>query len=225
MQNCRKSLIALVFRKRKFEARFFSQIKSIEQNHLNAFSQILTEKKSKIIADYPTLRALNCDWTDRWRGESQLCLQPSSTAELSELLAYCNRNNLRIVPIAGNTSLVGGCIAAADEILLSTATLKDSFDFCAQSGVLKCGAGFILQEINDKLKSQNTMLPYDLGAKGSCQIGGNVATNAGGLRLLRYGSMHANVLGMEIVLADGSILDMMKACKKDNTGASKNRKN
>jgi D-lactate dehydrogenase (cytochrome) len=84
--------------------------------------------------------------------------------------------------------------------------------------VVTCDAGVILESLDDYLNERGYMTPLDLGAKGSCHIGGNIATNAGGLRLLRYGSLHGTVLGLEVVLADGSILSDMKPLRKDNTG-------
>ncbi|KAK9869548.1 hypothetical protein WA026_003302 [Henosepilachna vigintioctopunctata] len=86
------------------------------------------------------------------------------------------------------------------------------------SGVLTCGAGCVLQNLNDYLSEFDLMMPIDLGAKGSCHIGGNVATNAGGIRLIRYGNLHGNVLGLEVVKANGEVLDCLNTLKKDNTG-------
>lgn len=86
------------------------------------------------------------------------------------------------------------------------------------SGVLVAQAGCVLQSIDESIADAGFTVPLDLGAKGSCQIGGNVATNAGGLRLLRYGSLHGSVLGVEVVLADGRVLDLLSTLRKDNTG-------
>ncbi|XP_052228670.1 D-2-hydroxyglutarate dehydrogenase, mitochondrial-like isoform X2 [Dreissena polymorpha] len=88
----------------------------------------------------------------------------------------------------------------------------------ALSGILTCQAGCILGNLNDHVSQHNLIMPLDLGAKGSCHIGGNLATNAGGIRLLRYGSLHGSVLGLEAVLANGEILDCMSTLRKDNTG-------
>ena len=85
-------------------------------------------------------------------------------------------------------------------------------------GVLTCDAGCVLEYLDGQVRDKGYMMPLDLGAKGSCHIGGNAATNAGGLRLLRYGSLHGSVLGLEAVLADGTIMDCMSEMRKDNTG-------
>lgn len=128
-------------------------------------------------------------------------------------------------PQGGNTGLVGGSVPVYDEIILSTALMKNirTFDsisgkskntktcnvsagyltdlrhFLHLSGILTCQAGCILEDLSLYLEERDYMMPLDLGAKGSCHIGGNVATNAGGLRLLRYGSLHGTVLGLEVV--------------------------
>ena len=85
-------------------------------------------------------------------------------------------------------------------------------------GILTCDAGCVLEYLDGQMRDRGFMMPLDLGAKGSCHIGGNAATNAGGLRLLRYGSLHGSVLGLEAVLADGTIMDCLSEMRKDNTG-------
>ncbi|KAM6442670.1 D-2-hydroxyglutarate dehydrogenase, mitochondrial isoform 2-T2 [Liasis olivaceus] len=131
---------------------------------------------------------------------------------------YCNEKNLAVNPQGGNTGLVGGSVPVFDEIILSTALMNQIISFDNVSGILICQAGCILENLNQYLEPMDFVMPLDLGAKGSCHIGGNVATNAGGLRLLRYGSLRGTVLGLEVVLADGSILNCLASLRKDNTG-------
>jgi FAD/FMN-containing dehydrogenase len=107
-----------------------------------------------------------------------------------------------------------------DEIILSLANLNEIRSFDPVSGVLVADAGVILEAADHYLAEQGFIFPLDLGAKGSCHIGGNVATNAGGLRLLRWGSLHGTVLGLEVVLPDGTVWDGLSKLRKDNTGAS-----
>ncbi|XP_027658142.2 D-2-hydroxyglutarate dehydrogenase, mitochondrial isoform X1 [Falco rusticolus] len=145
-------------------------------------------------------------------------LKPQTTAEVSQVLRYCYERNLAVNPQGGNTGLVGGSVPVFDEIILSTALMNKIISFDKVSGILVCQAGCILEKLNEYLEDQGFIMPLDLGAKGSCHIGGNVATNAGGLRLLRYGSLRGTVLGLEVVLADGSILDCLTSLRKDNTG-------
>jgi len=105
-----------------------------------------------------------------------------------------------------------------NEVVLSLQALNSIRDFNPHSGVLTLDAGVILENADTYLAERGYLFPLDLGAKGSCCVGGNVATNAGGLRLLRYGSLHGSVLGLEVVLADGTILEGLNGLRKDNTG-------
>lgn len=105
-----------------------------------------------------------------------------------------------------------------DEVVLSLSRLNDVLDFDAGSGVLVCGAGCVLEQLDEWVGQRGYTMPLDLGAKGSCQIGGNAATNAGGLRYLRYGSLHGSILGLEVVKADGTVLDCLTTLRKDNVG-------
>ena len=117
--------------------------------------------------------------------------------------------------------MVGGSVPIFDEVVISTELMNSIESVDEPSGVVTLQAGVVLENLDNYLADFGLMAPLDLGAKGSCQIGGNVSTNAGGLRLIRYGSLQANVLGIEVVLAQegGPVLDCLKvALKKDNTG-------
>ena len=117
--------------------------------------------------------------------------------------------------------MVGGSVPVFDEVVISTELMNSIERVDENTGVVTVQAGVVLETLDNYLADFGLMAPLDLGAKGSCQIGGNVSTNAGGLRLIRYGSLQANVLGVEVVLAQdgGPILDCLKvALKKDNTG-------
>jgi FAD/FMN-containing dehydrogenase len=114
--------------------------------------------------------------------------------------------------------LIGGSVPVFDEIIISTSLMNQIISLDEEAGVLVCQAGCVLEYLDNYLAEKGLMMPLDLGAKGSCQIGGNVSTNAGGLRLLRYGSLHGNILGIESVLADGTVIDCLSTMRKDNTG-------
>ena len=117
--------------------------------------------------------------------------------------------------------MVGGSVPIFDEVVISTELMNSIESVDENSGIVTLQAGVVLENLDNYLADFGLMAPLDLGAKGSCQIGGNVSTNAGGLRLIRYGSLQANVLGIEVVLAQegGPVLDCLKvALKKDNTG-------
>ncbi|KAF2455641.1 D-lactate dehydrogenase 2 mitochondrial precursor [Lineolata rhizophorae] len=160
----------------------------------------------------------NVDWMRKYRGRATLVLKPESTEQVSRILTYCNNNMLAVVPQGGNTGLVGGSVPVFDEIVINLQRMNKIRSFDDVSGILVADAGVVLEVADNYLAERNHMFPLDLGAKGSCQIGGNVATNAGGLRLIRYGSLHGNVLGVEAVLPDGTILDDLSKLRKNNTG-------
>ena len=164
------------------------------------------------------LEPFNADWMRKYNGQSKLVIKPGSTKEVSEVLKYCNQNMLAVVPQGGNSGLVGGSVPVFDEVVINMARMKQIRSFDDISGTLVVDAGCILENVDRFLAERNYIFPLDLGAKGSCHIGGNVATNAGGLRLLRYGSLHGNVLGIEAVLPDGTIVDDLSELRKNNTG-------
>lgn len=164
------------------------------------------------------LSGFNIDWTRKYRGQARLLLTPETTQQVSAVLRYCNEHKLAINPQGGNTGLVGGSVPVFDEIILNLGRMNKIRSFEETSGVLVADAGVILQEADERAKSHGYIFPLDLGAKGSCQIGGNISTNAGGLRLLRYGNLHGTVLGLEVVLPDGSIMDDLSVLRKNNTG-------
>eukprot|EP00392_Amoebophrya_sp_AT5.2_P002630 g2635.t1 len=129
-------------------------------------------------------------------------LRPKTVQQVSKILKHCNARRLAVVPQGGNTGLVGGSVPVFDEV----------------AGVGVFEAGCVLEKANEVLNDEDLLFPLDLGAKGSCMVGGNLSTNAGGLRLLRYGNLHGSCLGIEFVKADGTIVDLLSLNKKDNTG-------
>lgn len=160
----------------------------------------------------------NEDWMHKYRGQCQLVLRPASTDHVSWILRYCNERRLAVVPQGGNTGLVGGSVPVFDEIVVSMGRMNRIHAFDDVSGSLVLDAGCILEVADQYLAERGHIFPLDLGAKGSCHVGGNVATNAGGLRLLRYGSLHGSVLGLEAVLPDGTVMDDLCTLRKNNTG-------
>ncbi|XP_030523707.1 D-2-hydroxyglutarate dehydrogenase, mitochondrial isoform X2 [Rhodamnia argentea] len=189
---------------------------TINSDDIRYFRDLLGEKNVK--QDEDALLAANMDWMRKYKGSSKLLLLPRSTEEVSQILKYCNSRCLGVVPQGGNTGLVGGSVPVFDEVIVNLGSMNKVISFDEVSGILVSEAGCILESLVNFLDNKGFIMPLDLGAKGSCQIGGNVSTNAGGLRLLRYGSLHANVLGLEAVLANGDVLDMLGTLRKDNTG-------
>lgn len=170
-------------------------------------------------ADGSGLEAYNVDWLSTVRGASTVCLRPKTTEQLSKIMAHCHKRKLAVCPQGGNTGLVGGSVPVFDEVIISTNKMDTIVDIDDVTGIMICEAGCVLEQVDHKLAEHGLRMPLDLGAKGSCQIGGNVATNAGGLRLLRYGSLHGSVLGAEFVMADGTVVDTLSKMRKDNTGS------
>ena len=162
--------------------------------------------------------AFNEDWLGQYRGSAAAVVRPRTTAEAAAVLAYCNDRRIAVNLQGGNTGLVGGSVPVHDEVVVSTVLMNEVHGLDEASGVLTCQAGCVLERLDGYAAERGFMMPLDLGAKGSCQIGGNVATNAGGIRLLRYGSLHGTVLGLEAVLPDGTVLDTLSGIRKDNTG-------
>jgi len=160
----------------------------------------------------------NADWTGNYRGSASIALLPQTTTEVSEILRYCSARALAVVPQGGNTGLVGGGVPALDEVVLHMGRMNRVIEIDEDAGVCVCEAGVVLEELESAVRAKGMTVPLDLGAKGKCQMGGCVSTNAGGLRLLRYGSLRGSVLGLEVVLANGEVLDLLRTLRKDNTG-------
>ncbi|XP_005110364.1 D-2-hydroxyglutarate dehydrogenase, mitochondrial [Aplysia californica] len=171
-----------------------------------------------VITDPDELQAYNTDWLKTVRGASKVLLRPKKTEEVSAIVKYCYERGLAVVPQGGNTGLVGGSVPVFDEVIISTQLMNEIRSLDPISGTLVCQAGCVLETLNQYVQGHDLTMPLDLGAKGSCQIGGNVSTNAGGIRLLRYGSLHGSVLGLEAVLPSGEIVDCLTTLRKDNTG-------
>lgn len=195
----------------------------VSEEHVKYFKELLGTDAA--ILDAVTneaavddLEPFNADWMRKYRGHCRLVLKPGSTEEVSKVLKYCNDNMLAVVPQGGNTGLVGGSVPVFDEIVINMSRMNQIRSFDEVSGVLTVDAGTVLEVTDNFLAEKGYIFPLDLAAKGSCHIGGNVATNAGGLRLLRYGSLHGSVLGVEAVLPDGTVVDDLFKLRKNNTG-------
>jgi FAD/FMN-containing dehydrogenase len=158
------------------------------------------------------------EWRGKYRGNSGLLLKPQSPAEVSRILEICNETRTPIVPQGGNTGLVGGQIPFGGEVLLSTARMNRIRDLDCDGLSVVAEAGVVLAQLHRATDDAKRYFPLNLASEGSCTIGGNISTNAGGVNVLRYGNMRELVLGLEVVLADGSVLDLLRTLRKDNTG-------
>jgi len=159
-------------------------------------------------------------WRDDWLGKVPLVLRPASTAEVSRVVALCAAHAVPIVPQGGNTGLTGASQPHDDmsEIILSTSRLKAIRGLDTVNDTITVEAGVVLKEIQNAADDADRLFPLSLGAEGSCQIGGNISTNAGGVQVLRYGNTRALVLGLEVVLPDGRVWNGLRSLRKDNTG-------
>ncbi|MBL8656906.1 MAG: FAD-binding oxidoreductase [Altererythrobacter sp.] len=160
------------------------------------------------------------DWRGRYRGRAIGLASPATTREVSDLVALCARHGVPIVPQGGNSGMSGGATPdqSGHAVLLSLRrmTAIRAFDVAARQ--ITCEAGLVLQTLHETAAARRLRFPLTLGGKGSATIGGLVATNAGGTQVLRHGTMRAQVLGLEAVLADGSVLDTLTPLRKDNRG-------
>ncbi|GGB51664.1 oxidoreductase [Roseibium aquae] len=160
------------------------------------------------------------EWRDLYQGQTPMVLRPGSTAEVSAIIRYANQNNLKIVPQGGNTGLVGGQIPqeTGQEIVLSLGRMNKVRQVDPEGFAITVEAGVVLETLQNEAEKAGRLFPLSLGAQGSCQIGGNISTNAGGTSVLAYGNTRDLVLGLEVVLPNGEIWNGLRSLRKDNTG-------
>jgi len=158
------------------------------------------------------------EWRGKYQGTSSLLLKPDSTETVTKILSICNETRTAIVPQGGNTGLVGGQIPFNNEIILSLSRLNRIRDVDASGMNMIAEAGATLAAVQDAAAKTDRLFPLSIASEGSATIGGNVSTNAGGVHVLHYGNTRDLVLGVEAVLADGRVLDMLRTLRKDNTG-------
>ena len=166
----------------------------------------LRARCSKII-EGADAKPYNKDWMNKWEGQARIVAQPATTEEVSAVLNYCNERRLAVTTQGGKTGLVGGSVPVHDEVILSTTRLNTIEGLDEDTGVVTCGAGVVLETLDAYLREYGFVAPLDLGAAGTCTIGGNLATNAGGVRFVRYGSLRGACVGSEFVKADGTVVD------------------
>lgn len=156
---------------------------------------------------------------DLYRGKAAMVLKPASVEEVAKILALADKTKTPVVPQGGNTGLVGGQVPFdKNAIVVSTARLNKIREVDADANTMTVEAGVILQNAQEAAAKADRLFPLSLGAEGSCTIGGNLSTNAGGTQVLAYGNARDLVLGLEVVLANGKILRGLRKLKKDNTG-------
>lgn len=185
---------------------------------IKSFSNIIDP--SRILTDQDDMHLYQQDWRGRYKGAALAVLMPRSTSEVVALVKMCASLNVAIVPQGGNTGLTGGAIAESDRpaVILNLSRMNQIREIDADNNSLTVEAGCILANVREVAEENQRQFPMLLGSVGSCEIGGLVSTNAGGTGVLRYGNMRELVLGLEVVLPDGSVWDGLRALRKDNSG-------
>lgn len=173
-----------------------------------------------LITDPGAMQPFLESWRDGWVGRSPLVVMPDSTQTLAAVVRICAETRTPIVPQGGNTGLTGAGQPHADgsEIVISTNRLNRIREIDIDNDTMTVESGCVLANIQNAARDVGRLFPLSLGAEGSCQIGGNISTNAGGVQVVRYGNMRNQVAGLEVVLPDGRIWDGLRGLRKDNAG-------
>lgn len=183
---------------------------------------MLDKLRELIGAEHVLTGAETAPWSTDWTGEfpsaPMAVLRPGTTEEVSAIMRLAHETGTPVVPVGGNTGLTGAAQAGAGALLLSVARLNRIREMRPEARVMVAEAGVILQNLHDAAEAEDLVFPLFFGARGSAMIGGCLSTNAGGSNVLRYGNTRALCLGVEAVLPDGQVMDLMSALHKDNSG-------
>ena len=172
-----------------------------------------------LVTDPALMQAALTDWRLLYTGRAVALARPASTAELSSVAAACHKAGVKMVPQGGNTGMVGGAVPheAGDELVVSLSRMKAIGPVDPDGMTITVEAGAVLADVQQAAADAGFLFPLSLGAQGSAQIGGVLSTNAGGTTTLRYGNARELCLGLEVVLADGTVLPLLRSLRKDNT--------
>jgi len=180
-----------------------------------------------LIARVPGLRLLSTpaeleyygrDWTRRWTPTPLAIALPATVEEVQVIVRWANEERVAIVPSGGRTGLSGGAVAANGELVLSLERMNQVLDFNAVDRTLTVQPGMILQKVHEAAQEHDLIYPVDFAARGSCSIGGNIATNAGGIRVIRYGNTREWIAGLKVVAGNGELLDLNRGLIKNSSG-------
>ena len=176
-------------------------------------------KNPPLFKEEEHLKYIN-DWRGQYTGKAAAILRPTNTLEVSAIVKFAYENNISIVPQGGNTSLCGAATPdqSGNSIIVSLEKMNKVRQFNKKAQTITVESGMILSQIHELVEKEDLFFPLSLGAKGSCMIGGNLSTNAGGVNVLKYGNTRELCLGLEVVLPDGKIMNLLSELKKDNTG-------
>ncbi|HJY75726.1 MAG TPA: FAD-binding oxidoreductase [Burkholderiales bacterium] len=173
-----------------------------------------------VLTDPAQTKPYFTDWRKQYYAPAECVVRPGSTADVAAVVALCAREEVAVVAQGGNTGLVGGSVPTGSrrEIVLSLGRMNRIRSLDALNDTITVEAGCVLAAVQKAAEDAGRFFALSLAAEGSCQIGGNLSTNAGGVNVLRYGNAREQVLGLEVVLADGRVWDGLRALRKDNTG-------
>ena len=174
----------------------------------------------RLVTDPSEMQPFVTDWRKRWHGKALAVAQPDTTEDVATIVRWCVTHNVPIVPQGGNTGMSGACVPdeSGNAIVLSLTRMNRVRDVDVLNNTMTVEAGCILQVLQEVAREKGRLFPLSLAAEGSCTIGGNLSTNAGGVAVLRYGNTRELCLGLEVVTAQGEIWNGLRGLRKDNTG-------
>ena len=171
-----------------------------------------------VLEDQPSLEFYGRDWIKDFKPAPSLIVLPETSEQVQEILKLCNEKNVAVVPSGGRTGLSGGATATNGEVVVSLERMRKILEVNQVARTLTCQAGVVLERIQNEAAQVGLYFPVDFSSRGSSQIGGNLATNAGGIRVIRYGNMRDWVLGLTVVTGSGELIELNGALVKNNSG-------
>jgi glycolate oxidase subunit GlcD len=185
-----------------------------------ALKQLMAEGDApgKVLTDPSDLATYGTDWTRIYTPNPVAIVLPKTTEHVQSLVQFANQNNVALVPSGGRTGLSAGAVAANGEVVVAFDNMNQILDFNASDRTVRCQAGVITEKLQNFAEENGLYYPVDFASAGSSQLGGNLSTNAGGIKVIRYGMSRDWVAGLKVVTGKGDVLDLNKDLEKNNTG-------